>query len=447
MTRPFNIAILGAAESGIGAAILAQKQGLRVFVSDKGTIKQHYKSELEQYGIEYEEGKHSTDRIMAVDEVVKSPGIPDKVELLQQLRQKGVPVISEIEFAYRYTDAEIIGITGSNGKSTTTSLTYHIFKKAGFNVGLAGNIGHSFARQVALENYGLYVLEISSFQLDDIRDFRPHVAVLLNITPDHLDRYNYDFQNYIDSKFRIAENQTSDDYFIYYLDDAVIVENLATHQVHAKQVPFSAEKQVKEGAHLLGDDIIFNLNKNSFAMSKNDLALSGKHNVINSMASGIVGRAYEIRKDFIREGMQDFNGLEHRLEHVTKVSGVEFINDSKGTNVNSTWYALESMSDPVIWIAGGVDKGNDYECLKPLVSKKVKAIVCLGIENLRIHEAFGNIVDVIVNTQSMKEAVQMAHHLANPNEVVLLSPACASFDLYENYEDRGNQFKAAVREL
>ena len=445
-----RIVILGAGESGTGAALLAKAKGFDVFLSDKGEIKPKYKEQLLEQNIPFEEKQHTEELILNADEIIKSPGIPDKAELIKTLRKKGIPIISEIEFASRYTNKMIIAITGSNGKSTTTKLTHHILTKGGIKAALGGNIGYSFARLVMEdEKYTHYVLELSSFQLDDIKEFRPHIAVLLNITPDHLDRYEYEFENYIKSKFRITMNQRPEDYFIYCDDDEVVTGHMASINIAAKKLPFSITHPVEEGAWLeeSENEIHFDINKNPITMTNENFALSGKHNLYNSMASGIIGRIVELRKDIIRDSMQDFKNLEHRLEVVNKISGVTFINDSKATNVNSTWYALESMQSPVVWIAGGVDKGNDYSVLVPLVSKKVKAIVCLGIENMRIHEAFSRHVDLIVNTQSMKEAVNMAHHLAAKDETVLLSPACASFDLFENYEDRGNKFKEAVREL
>lgn len=440
------ITILGAAESGIGAAILAVKQGHDVFVSDGGKIKDKYKAELKNRGIKWEEEKHSEDRILKSDEIIKSPGIPEKADIMKKIRKKKISVISEIEFASRYTDAKIVAITGSNGKSTCTSLTYHIFQKAGLNVGLAGNIGYSFAWAVAEKNFDVYVLEISNFQLDDIKEFKPDVSVLLNITPDHLDRYDYKFENYINSKFRIAENQTKEDVFIYCSDDEVVTEHLAKHPVRAQYVPFSLKKK-PTSAGWSDEKKIFVNHKNPFQMSISDLSLRGNHNLYNSLAASIAAKTFDIRNETIRESMIDFKGLEHRLEFVSKVGGVEYINDSKATNVNSTWYALESMTKPVIWVVGGVDKGNDYSVLLELVKKKVKAIVCMGVDNLRIHDSFARYVDLIVNTMSAKECVKVSHYLADKGDVVLLSPACASFDLFQNYEDRGRQFKDAVKNL
>jgi UDP-N-acetylmuramoylalanine--D-glutamate ligase len=442
-----NIAILGAGESGVGAAYLAQQQGYDVFVSDMGAIAPKYKQQLQDWNIRFEEGSHTEAVILNAAEVVKSPGIPVKAPMIKKLREKGIPVISEIEFAGRYTNAKMICITGSNGKTTTTTLTYHILKKAGLNVGLAGNIGKSFAYQVATEKFDVYVLEISSFMLDDMYKFKADIAVLLNITPDHLDRYDYKMENYAASKFRITQNQTADDYFIYCADDAETLKGVHQRTFAAKQLPFSIEKQIIPGAYLEHDNIVINVNNEHFTMSITELALQGKHNTYNSMASGLVSRVLELRNSTIRESMMDIQPIEHRLEFVARISGIKFINDSKATNVNSTWYALESMNPDVVLILGGVDKGNDYDMLKELVKQKVKAIVCLGRDNKRIHDAFEDDVEVIVNTVSAAEAAQVAYHLAKKGDTVLLSPACASFDLFKNYEDRGKQFKEAVMQL
>lgn len=444
------IVVLGAGESGVGAALLAQKQGYEVFVSDFGPIADHYRKDLEQAGIPFEENGHTEERILTADEIVKSPGIPDKAPIIKKLSEKNIPVLSEIEFAGRYTDAKLICITGSNGKTTTTMLTYHILREGGLNVGLAGNIGKSFARQVAFENFDIYVLEISSFMLDNMYRFKADIAVLLNITPDHLDRYDYQMEKYSASKFRIIQNQQPDDVFIYCADDEEIQKGILKHQINSIAYPFSIERALDKGAFLQDDQIIINLhhkNQESFTMSISELALQGRHNIYNSMASGIVAKVLELRNETIRDSMGSFTNIEHRLEHVAKISGIDFINDSKATNVNSTWYALESMPGEVVLILGGVDKGNDYNMLKDLVKSKVKAIVCLGKDNKRIHEAFEDDVDVIVNTFSASEAVQIGYHLAKKGDTVLLSPACASFDLFKNYEDRGNQFKKAVMEL
>ena len=439
--------ILGSGESGTGAAILAKRKGYNVFVSDKGMIKDIYKQKLNAEGIAFEEGQHTYELIYQADEIIKSPGVQEKYEVMKKVRATSIPVIGEIEFAYRYCEGKIIGITGSNGKSTCTSLTYHLLKKAGLNVALGGNIGKSFAELVANDKHDWYVLEISNFQLDDAVLFKPFISVLLNITPDHLDSYNYEFQPYINSKLSIAKNQTAADYFIYNADDPVIHDNL--NQIHSsvQQLTFTLENIPRNGGWIADNTLIIELNQNKFSMTINELALQGKHNQYNSMAAGIVGKLLGINKETIRESLMDFTGLEHRLEFVAKVHGITFINDSKATNVNSTWYALESQSNPVIWIAGGIDKGNDYNLLLELVKKKVKAIVCLGTDNLKIHNAFGKFVDIIVNTDNMKDCVEMAYRLGNNDDVVLLSPACASFDLYENYEDRGRQFKARVKEL
>jgi UDP-N-acetylmuramoylalanine--D-glutamate ligase len=442
-----KIVILGAGESGVGSAILALKQGFSVFLSDNGIIKDKYKTVLQRYGMDWEEKSHTDDKILTADLVIKSPGIPEKADILKKIRSLKIPVISEIEFAGRYTRAKKICITGSNGKTTTTLLIYHILQNAGMHVGLAGNVGRSFAWQVAEEDYDYFVIELSSFQLDDMFDFKAEVAVLMNITPDHLDRYNYLMQNYVHSKFRITQNQTSDDFFIYCADDHIILEELKIRNLQAQCIPFSLYPLTGDGAGITDNTLLINLNKNQFSMSILDLALQGKHNAYNSMAAGISGMVLDIRNDRIRESLTDFQGVEHRLERFLKVHGIEFINDSKATNVNSTWYALESMAHPVVWIAGGIDKGNDYGMLLELVREKVKAIVCLGVDNSKIHKAFGGIVKNIVDTSSMVEAVKSAYYLARNGDIVLLSPACASFDLFENYEDRGHQFKLEVRNL
>ena len=443
-----KIVVLGAGESGVGAAMLAQKQGFAVFVSDFGVIPSQYKSQLEELNIPFEEQQHTSALILEAVEVIKSPGIPDTVPIIKEIKQQQIPVISEIEFAKRYTNAKTVCITGSNGKTTTTMLTYHILKNAGLNVGLAGNIGNSFAAQVATADFDWYVLELSSFMLDDMHEFKADIAVLLNITPDHLDRYDYKLGNYAASKMRITRNQSADDVFIYCADDEETIKILKKNRINAKAYAFSIRKKIEKGAYLENDNIQININLNDpLTMSISELALQGKHNIYNSMASGIVAKVLDIRNATIRESMGDFKNIEHRLEHVAKISGVNYINDSKATNVNSTWYALESVATGVILIMGGVDKGNDYEMLKDMVHQKVKAIVCLGKDNKRIHEAFEDDVEIIVNTFSAHEAVQVAYHLAKKGDTVLLSPACASFDLFKNYEDRGNQFKAAVKEL
>ena len=438
---------MGAGESGIGTAILAKKQGWNVFVSDFGKINIKFKEALESLRMDWEEGQHSMEQILKSDLVVKSPGIPDTAKAIVDIKAKGIKVISEIEFAGYYNTAKTICITGSNGKTTTAMLTYHILKKAGLNVGLAGNIGDSFAKQVAENNYDWYVLELSSFQLDDMHDFKADIAVLMNITPDHLDRYDYKMQNYVNSKFRIIQNQTANDWFIYNYDDPIIQKEIEKRTINAQQAPFSLTSQIKVGGYLNSkQQITININEN-FTMSIHDLALKGKHNAQNSLASGIASRILEIRKDAVRESLGDFVNVEHRLEFVAKVHGIEFINDSKATNVNSTWFALESMENPTVWIVGGVDKGNDYEELAALVNDKVKAIICLGKDNRKIIEAFQDKVENIVEASSALEAVAYGYRFAKKGETVLLSPACASFDLFENYEERGNEFKKAVRSL
>ena len=444
-----RIVILGSGESGVGAALLAKAKGYDVFVSDKSEIKEKYKNELIENQIAFEEGKHTEAFILNANEVIKSPGIPDKVELIKKLRSVNIPVVSEIEFAGRYTNAKKICITGSNGKTTTTLLTYHILNKAGYHVGLGGNVGKSFARQVATENYDYYVLELSSFQLDGMYDFKTDVAVLLNITPDHLDRYEYKFDNYALSKFRITQNQTNADAFIYCSDDEVISKFMGIVKPSAKCYPFSIKNQIQnEGAYLENEtQIIININQNQLTMTIEELALQGKHNVYNAMAASIASRIVDVRKDIVRESMTDFVNAEHRLEFVATINGIEFINDSKATNVNSTWYALESMVKPVVWIVGGVDKGNDYNQLIDLAKSKVKAIVCLGTDNQKIIDIFSSVVETIVEAKSAKEAVAHSYQIGKKGDVVLLSPACASFDLFENYEDRGMQFKGAVRSL
>ncbi len=447
MSEKNKIVVLGGGESGVGAAVLAKKKGFEVFLSDRGEIAEKYRSVLSNNGIDWEQGKHTESRILEADEVIKSPGIPDSTPLVKSLRYRKTPVISEIEFAGRYTSAKMICITGSNGKTTTTMLIYHIMKKAGLNVGLAGNVGHSFAYQVATENFDYYVLELSSFQLDGMFEFKADIAILLNITPDHLDRYDYELQNYVNSKFRIIQNQTEADHFIYWADDPIITAELEKREVHAKKWPFSDRKELEEGAFIKNELLEININNSKLTMSVHDLALQGKHNSQNSMAGGIAARVLEIRKEIIRESLSDFQNVEHRLEFVARVHGIEFINDSKATNVNSTWYALESMSKPVVWIVGGVDKGNDYDMLRELVVGKVKAIVCLGEDNSKIINAFQNDIEHIVEAKTAMEAVGLGYQFASKDEVVLLSPACASFDLFDSYEDRGNQFKSAVRAL
>lgn len=441
-----RLVILGGGESGVGAALLAKQKGYDVFLSDAGSLKEVYRNALNVEGIEWEEGKHSEERILSADEIVKSPGIPEKNELVKQIRKKGISVISEIEFAYRYAgESKIIAITGSNGKTTTTSLIYHICKTGDLNAALVGNIGESFAKQVAMDPKPVYVVEISSFQLDDIIEFRPHIAVLTNITEDHLDRYDYNFENYIKSKFRIIENQQAGDYFIYNTDDEVTMKYLDQFNIHSTQLPISMRNE-KNAAFIKDGDMYVRTGDEIMKMSVYDFTLKGKHNQYNTMAACVTGATMNIRKEKIREAVQTFQNLEHRMEHVASIRGVEFINDSKATNVNSTWFALESMEKPTVLILGGVDKGNDYSLIGDLVKEKVKAVVCLGVDNKKIHEAFENIVPVI-DTASASEAASAAFGQADKGDVVLLSPACASFDLFKNYEDRGTQFKRAVIDL
>jgi len=443
-----KIVVLGAGESGIGAAMLARQQGFEVLVSDRSLIQESYRNELVLNGIPFEEGAHSKAQILASDLVVKSPGIPEKNALIQELRAAGKEIISEIELASRYTgDSRVIAITGSNGKTTTTALTYHICKTGGLDCALVGNIGYSFARQVATDPKKVYVVEVSSFQLDDIRTFRPDVAILTNITEDHLDRYEYKFENYIKSKFAIIRNQTARDVFIYNADDEVTVNNLEAYINNTNPLPISMRKSLPQGAFITNAEMRIKWKNEEMRMSVEDFAIKGKHNQYNTMAASLSAVVMDIRKEKIREAVQTFQGLEHRMETVATIKGVEFINDSKATNTNSTWYALESMSRPVILILGGVDKGNDYSILKDLVKEKVKAIVCMGVDNRKINEAFSTDVSLMVNTGSARDAVAAAFHFASKGDVVLLSPACASFDLFKNYEDRGNQFKEAVKEL
>jgi UDP-N-acetylmuramoylalanine--D-glutamate ligase len=443
-----RLVILGAGESGIGAALLALQKGYSVFVSDAGVIAPHTKKLFEQHGIEYEEGSHDEQKILKADEVMKSPGIPEKNEMVKKIRAAKIRVISEIEFAYRYKgNSRIAAITGSNGKTTTTAMLFQMCKKDDLDCALVGNIGYSFARQIAQEPKELYVAEISSFQLDDIHTFRPEVAILTNITEDHLDRYDYEFEKYIRSKFRISENQTGNDAFIYCADDPVTTEYLNKFRITTNPLPFTMNNQPKPGAFISNGTMTITAGDEKMQMSIYDFALKGKHNQYNTMAAGIAALMLGIRKEKIRDAIQSFESLEHRMEPVNTIRGVEFINDSKATNVNSTWYALESMEKPVILILGGIDKGNDYSLLRELVKEKVKAIVCLGIDNRKIQEAFQNDVALMVSTQGAEEAVKAAFHFANKGDVVLLSPACASFDLFKNYEDRGEQFKQAVRNL
>ncbi len=443
-----RIVILGAGESGVGAALLAHQKGYDVFVSDAAPIPAHYQQELNTHGIAFEEMQHNETVILQAQEVVKSPGIPEKAAIMKRIREHGIPVISEIEFAYRYIgNSKVIAITGSNGKTTTTALTYHICKHAQKDCALVGNIGYSFARQVALDPKDLYVAEVSSFQLDDIKTFKPDIAVLTNITEDHLDRYEYKLENYVASKFKIIQNQQAGDVFIYNMDDETTMKHISNYPIKSTKAPITMSKELPQGAYLTNAKMHLKWKNEEMQMSVEDFAIKGKHNQYNSMAASMAATALDIRKEKIREALQTFESLEHRMESVATIKGVEFINDSKATNINSTWFALESMTKPVILILGGVDKGNDYNLLKELVKEKVKAIVCMGTENRKIHEAFGDIVSLMVNTTNAQDAVQSSFHFANKGDVVLLSPACASFDLFKNYEDRGQQFKQAVKNL
>lgn len=442
-----RLVVLGAGESGVGTAILGKQKGYEVFVSDKQKIKEKYKQVLKHNEIAWEEETHTEALILNAELVMKSPGIPETVPIVQKLLEKGIAVISEIEFAAQYTNATIIGITGSNGKTTTATLTHHILKQGGMNVGLAGNIGKSFALQVAEENHEYYVLELSSFQLDGVIDFRPHIAILTNITEDHLDRYEYKFEKYIASKFQIVKNQRETDFFIYDADDKIIVKWIDNHPIASQKLPFSLQRKMKNGAYIENENITITTENKTLKMPTKSLELQGNHNLKNAMAASTIAKLLNIRKATIRESLENFHGVEHRLETVLKIQNVTYINDSKATNVNATFYALDSMTTPTVWILGGVDKGNNYEELLPLVNEKVKAIICLGLDNEKIINAFGNIVPVITETHTMKEAVQFAYRLSERGDTVLLSPACASFDLFENYEDRGRQFKEAVRNL
>jgi UDP-N-acetylmuramoylalanine--D-glutamate ligase len=443
-----KIAILGAGESGTGAAVLAKKQGFRVWLSDSGKIKEKYKNVLSHYEIAFEEGRHSEDQILDADEVIISPGIPLTAPLVRKIKANLIPVISEIEFATRYTSARKICITGSNGKTTTTLLIYHILKNAGINVGLGGNVGESFAMQVANNDFDWYVLEISSFQLDSMFEFKADIAILTNITPDHLDRYDYKFENYVDSKFRIAQNQTKEDAFIYCLDDEISAAEVSRRNLQARIYTTSCQPgNTKSNACCFENKIHINLNNNHFTMTLEELALQGKHNVYNSMAASIASKLVDIRSESIRQSLSAFENVPHRLEYVARIHGIDFINDSKATNVNSAWYALETVDTPVIWIAGGIDKGNDYTKLEELVANKVKAIICLGLDNSKIIKLFADKVDAIYETQSAEQAVLTAYTIGKKGDTVLLSPACASFDLFESYEERGDKFKLAVRNL
>ena len=442
-----RLVILGGGESGVGTAILGKQKGWEVFLSDKGSLKPHYRETLNKEGIQWEEGTHTEEKILSADVIMKSPGIPDKAPIIKKAHEKGIAVISEIEFASQYTDSLIVGITGSNGKTTTTLLTYHIFKEAGLQVGLGGNIGYSFAELVATENPPYYVLEISSFQLDGIEHFAPHIAVLLNITPDHLDRYDYKFENYINSKFRIAMNQTENDYLIYDTDDEVITQWLSTHTIKSKLIPFSIEKELPQGAFLKDNKIYIMLENQTTEIDVEEISLRGKHNIKNTMAASVAARLVNIRNNSLRESLKGFKGAPHRLEEVKVVEGVTYVNDSKATNVNSVFYALDTIKTPIVWIVGGQDKGNDYNSLLPYVHEKVRAIVCLGVDNTPIIQSFYNTIGTLVETRSMDEAVKLAQSFAQEGDTVLLSPACASFDLFKNYEERGDLFKAAVQKL
>ena len=442
-----RVVVLGGAESGVGAAVLAKVKGFDVFLSDKGQIKEEYAAQLRKWEIPFEEGQHTEELILSADEVVKSPGIPGTVPMVQKIREKGIRVVSEIEFAGRFDSAKKICVTGSNGKTTTTSLIYYLLQNAGLNVGLGGNIGKSYAYQVATEHFDYYVLEISSFQLDDIYDFRPDIAIITNITPDHLDRYDHKMENYVAAKFNITRNLRPADCFIFDSDDAITVGHLSKIVLRCKMLPFSQEKEVAQGAFLREDRIVLRYDKEETDLFLQELALGGRHNVYNSMAAALAAKASGIGNDVIRQSLATFQPIEHRLEPVLSIKDVLYINDSKATNVDSAWYALECQKRPVVWIVGGTDKGNDYSILSDLVREKVKAIVCLGVDNSKIHAAFGDMVSRMEDASSAREAVQKAARLSAPGDVVLLSPCCASFDLFKNYEDRGEQFKAAVRSL
>lgn len=443
-----KLVILGAGESGVGTALLAKQKGYAVFISDGGAIKANFQKELEEGGIEFESGSHNVERILAADEVMKSPGIPEKNEMVKAIRAKGIPIISEIEFGYRYKgNSKITAITGSNGKTTTTALLYHICKLVNEDVAMVGNIGFSFARQIAQAPKALYIIEVSSFQLDDIQYFKPEIAILLNITEDHLDRYDHQFENYIKSKFRIIENQTAEDYFIYCIDDETIVKHLELLTINTNPLPFSMKQEVKKGGYIKNDQMMLKIQEERVTMSIYDFALKGKHNAYNTMAASIAATTLGIRKEKIREAVSNFHSLEHRMEFVATVRGVDFINDSKATNVNSTWYALESMQKSTVLILGGVDKGNDYELIADLVKEKVKAIVCMGTDNKKLIEFFKDKVKIIIEVDTAKKAVNASFKLAEKGDLVLMSPACASFDLFKNYEDRGRQFKESVKEL
>lgn len=442
-----RIVVLGAGESGTGAAILAKVKDFDVWLSDMGKIAPKYKAKLNEFQVNWEEGQHTEEKILMADEVVKSPGIPDNAPIIQKIISKNIPIISEIEFAGRYTDAKMVCITGSNGKTTTTLLTYHILQEAGLNVGLAGNVGKSLAYQVATEKHDVYVIELSSFQLDNMYDFKANIAVLMNITPDHLDRYDYKMENYVAAKFRIIRNQTDEDYFIFWQDDPIIAAQLQRLKIESRMLPFSEQHNVDTKAYLEDGELIIDTTQEQVEVPKNDLALKGLHNLYNSMAAGLSASVLDIKKDVIRKALEDFEAVEHRLEYVSTINGVKYINDSKATNVNSCWYALESMQAPTVLILGGKDKGNDYTEIEQFVKDKVKAIVCLGVDNSKLHNFFEGKVPVITDAGSMQEAVEKCHNIAQPGDVVLLSPCCASFDLFKSYEDRGEQFKTQVHNL
>ncbi|RRJ91892.1 UDP-N-acetylmuramoyl-L-alanine--D-glutamate ligase [Paenimyroides tangerinum] len=442
-----KLVVLGGGESGVGTAILGKQKGFEVFLSDAGSIKEHYKNVLNGQGIEWEENQHSVDRILQADVVMKSPGIPDKVQIVKDLLSKGVKVISEIEFAFPFAKNISIGITGSNGKTTTTLLTHHVLKQAGLDIGIAGNIGDSYAQQIAENPDRAYVLELSSFQLDGIENYKPHIAIITNLSPDHLDRYNYEYQNYIDAKFRITMNQTEEDYLIYDADDVEIQKWLKNNKTKAQLVPFSLTQVLEQGAFLKDNNIIAMIKEENVTIPTNEIAIEGKHNVKNAMAATLVAQMMRVRKQTIRESLSNFDGVPHRLEKVNRVNKVLYINDSKATNVNATYFALESVNAPTIWIVGGVDKGNDYDELMSFVNEKVKAIICLGLDNEKIKQAFSSVVDVMLETASMKDAVSLASKMAEQGDTVLLSPCCASFDLFKSYEDRGDQFKEEVNKL
>jgi len=442
-----KLVVLGGGESGVGTAILGKQKGYEVFLSDAGSIKEHYKNVLNTEGIEWEENQHSVERILQADVVMKSPGIPDKVQIIKDLHAKGIKVISEIEFAYPFAKNISIGITGSNGKTTTTLLTHHVLKQAGIDIGIAGNIGDSYAQQIADNPDRPYVLELSSFQLDGIENYKPHIAIITNLSPDHLDRYNYEYQNYIDAKFRITMNQTEEDYLIYDADDIEIQKWLTNNKTKAQLVPFSLTQVLEQGAYLKDNNIIAMIKEENVTIPTNEIAIEGKHNVKNAMAATLVAQMMRVRKQTIRESLSNFDGVPHRLEKVNRVNKVLYINDSKATNVNATYFALESVNAPTIWIVGGVDKGNDYDELMSFVNEKVKAIICLGLDNEKIKHAFASVVDVMLETSSMKDAVSLAHKMSEEGDTVLLSPCCASFDLFKSYEDRGDQFKEEVNKL